>query len=80
MTQAKEDHLRVQARLQERERQVQSDSGEKNSHSEKLQKLQLDMQKLDSDLRDSEVKYQQEKAQREVSPRQQRLPTACRCL
>ena len=80
MTQAKEDHLRVQARLQERERQVQSDSGEKNSHSEKLQKLQLDKQKLDSDLRDSEVKYQQEKAQREVSPRQQRLPTACRCL
>lgn len=68
LTQTKEEHLRLQARLQERERQVQNDSGEKNTVSEKLKKLELDKQKLESDLRDSEVKYKQETDHRKVSP------------
>jgi len=66
LTQMQETHQRLQARLQEREKQVQNDSGEKNSVSEKLQKLQHDKQKLDSDLTDAEVKYTQEKNHREV--------------
>ena len=66
LTQTQESHQRLQERLQEREKQVQNDSGEKNSVTEKLQKLQHDKQRLDSDLTDADVKYKQEKNHREV--------------
>ena len=57
---------RVQARIEEREKQVQDDSGDKEGLTKAYSTMQTTKQKLESDLKDLESKHRQEVQHRQV--------------